>query len=178
MTNNQAHLIQKLILPQEVMINDQTYIFREIGYQHVKELMALQKTVYRGKIPWSRGAFLEEMNGREPVFYMMLQKNKKAIAFITVQFIDNVGQISNVVVSPDYQGQGIGQFLIEEAKKMGRIYQVAALTLEVRESNEKGQNLYLKAGFEQVEQIKNYYYKEKEDAYKMRYMLGESANVS
>lgn len=177
MTNEKERLIQRLVVPKEVLINDRTYTFREIGYQHVKEMMALQKKVYRGRIPWSRPAFLEEMNGIEPVFYMMLQENKKAIAFITVRFADDAGQISNLVVDLEYQGQGIGQFLIEETKAMGRLYQVSALTLEVRESNQRAQTLYLKSGFKQLEKIENYYYKEKEDAYKMRYELKESANV-
>lgn len=170
---NKAHLIQRLVVPKEVVINQQPYLFREIGYQHVKELMTLQKKVYNGRIPWSRPAFLEEMNGVEPVFYMMLQVDKKAVAFITVCFADGVGQISNVVVSPAYQGQGLGKFLIAEAKEMAKIYQVSALTLEVRVSNQRAQQLYLSSGFSQLETIENYYYKEKEAAHKMRFDFKE-----
>lgn len=173
MTNHKEGLIQRLVVPKEVIINNKPYLFREIGYQHVKELMVLQKKVYRGRVPWSRPAFLEEMNGREPVFYMMLQDNKKAVAFITVRFADDAGQISNLVVDSEYQGQGIGRFLIEEAKAMGQRYQVSALTLEVRVSNQGAQRLYLQAGFEQLERLANYYYKEKEDGYYMRYLIKE-----
>lgn len=171
--NAMAGLVQRILPPREVTINGCDYLFREIGYQHVKGLMALQKKVYRGKIPWSRAAFLEEMNGREPVFYMMLLAGKEPVGFVTARFSDGSGQISNLVVAPDYQGQGLASFLLTEVKEMAKIYGASQLTLEVRVSNLKAQALYQKAGFVIIEELKEYYYKEKEDGYKMCHQLEE-----
>ncbi|QIL46393.1 ribosomal protein S18-alanine N-acetyltransferase [Vagococcus coleopterorum] len=173
MINNKERLVQRVMPERPVEINGQEFLFKEIGYQDIKKLMQLQKEVYRGRIPWSRAAFLEEMNEAAPVFYMMLMVAKEPVAFVTARFAEGVGQISNLVVSSDFQRQGLASFLLEQVKEIGCVYGVEKLTLEVRVSNTAAQELYAKLGFETIDQIENYYYKEKEDAYKMHYLLEE-----
>lgn len=70
-------------------------------------------------------------------------------------------EILNFVVDEKYQRCGIGQSLFDYVVK--ELPDLKRITLEVRKSNEKGLNFYLKNGFVQISVRKNYY-KNQEDA--------------
>jgi len=57
--------------------------------------------------------------------------------------------IHDFVVHPDFRGQGIGQFLLDEIAAYGEQHGFCRVNLEVRDDNEKAQKLYKKAGFKE-----------------------------
>jgi ribosomal-protein-alanine N-acetyltransferase len=74
------------------------------------------------------------------------------------------GHITNIAVHPEFRRSGVGSALMEallaEAENRG----IAALTLEVRESNHCARSLYRKYGFEDGGMRKAYYADNNEDA--------------
>jgi [ribosomal protein S18]-alanine N-acetyltransferase len=72
--------------------------------------------------------------------------------------------ITILAIDPDFQGQGLGKFLLlfllKEAVKRG----LERATLEVKESNEVARSLYEKFGFKLAGKRKKYYQDTGEDA--------------
>jgi len=55
--------------------------------------------------------------------------------------------IHDFIVHPDFRGQGVGQFLLDEIAAYGEKNGFCRVNLEVRHDNESAQKLYKKAGF-------------------------------
>ena len=89
-----------------------------------------------------------------PSMFLVAKQNDKVIGYISGYFMDGIGEIYNFLVDDIYQRQGIGNMLFD---KLMEINKVTSLTLEVRKSNQKGYNFYLKKGFKEISVRKNYY---------------------
>lgn len=72
--------------------------------------------------------------------------------------------ITLLMVHPDFQGQGLGQFLLYSLLKTAASHQLERATLEVKASNQAAQSLYAKFGFKQAGKRKGYYQDRGEDA--------------
>lgn len=72
--------------------------------------------------------------------------------------------ITLIAIHPDYQGQGLGQFLLYALLKDAVIRQLERATLEVRVSNQAALSLYEKFGFKIAGRRKGYYQQTGEDA--------------
>jgi ribosomal protein S18 acetylase RimI-like enzyme len=59
--------------------------------------------------------------------------------------------ISDVGVEPDYQGEGVGQMLMDEAEQWALNHDRQRLTLWVAQSNARALRLYERSGFEVVD---------------------------
>jgi ribosomal protein S18 acetylase RimI-like enzyme len=59
--------------------------------------------------------------------------------------------IHDFIVSPNFRGQGIGLFLLDEIAKYAKEKDYCRVNLEVRYDNLKAQNLYKKTGFKDCE---------------------------
>lgn len=84
------------------------------------------------------------------------------IGYIGMWCVFENGQITNFYIHPDVQGKGFGKMLLEYALNIFR-EKVSILTLEVRVSNTRAQEMYKKYGFE-VGGVRKNYYKNGEDA--------------
>jgi ribosomal protein S18 acetylase RimI-like enzyme len=63
--------------------------------------------------------------------------------------------VTDLAVARDYQGQGIGQLLLEYAERWAREHDRARLTLWVAENNQRAVHIYQKAGFSVVDTRSN-----------------------
>lgn len=80
-------------------------------------------------------------------------------------------EILNIGVKADSEGKGIGTGLLDFAIINFLSWQIREIWLEVRESNARAKDLYLKNGFVIVGRRKNYYDTPKEDALLMKMTL-------
>jgi GNAT superfamily N-acetyltransferase len=69
------------------------------------------------------------------------------IGFVVVDMVDGLGHIEQVSVAPDWQGQGLGRALIEQAKAWAVSRDVPALTLTTFEHIPWNRPLYEHLGF-------------------------------
>jgi ribosomal-protein-alanine N-acetyltransferase len=80
----------------------------------------------------------------------------------------------NVAVAQEWQGQGLGRFLLNQSVACSRGLGMESMLLEVRPSNTRALELYERYGFEQIGRRKGYYpagSQQREDAIVMRYTL-------
>ena len=56
--------------------------------------------------------------------------------------------LNDLYVDPDYRGEGISKLLINRAKDLARTSKAAGISLETEKSNDIGNQLYPRTGFE------------------------------
>ena len=91
----------------------------------------------------------------------------RVIAFATVFFAPDEGQIVNVATHPNYRRCGAGHKLMEAIEADARARRFTLLSLEVRVSNEPAIGLYEAHGFTKEGVRKGFYTAPREDAYVM-----------
>jgi ribosomal-protein-alanine N-acetyltransferase len=122
--------------------------------------------------PWSRRVFDDCLT--KPYFAYSLDQDSQPLGYyIGMTILDEV-TLMDIVVSDAYQGNGLGQSLLDHFMDQCKQNNIQQIWLEVRESNAVAIHLYDNAGFILVEQRVNYYpsAKGKEDALIMCCYLG------
>ncbi len=98
---------------------------------------------------------------------MCAPEEPQIIAFATVFFAPDEGQIINVATHPDHRRRGAGRMLMEAIEADSHRRGFSLLSLEVRVSNEAAIGLYQTYGFEKAGVRKGFYTAPREDAYVM-----------
>lgn len=115
-------------------------------------------------IPWSREAFFNELTKNQFAQYLIVEVNQKVVGYCGVWIIIDEAHITNIALLPEYRGLKLGEALMGKVMELAREMGALRVTLEVRVSNERAQNLYRKFGFEQGAIRKQYYTDNMEDA--------------
>ncbi|HEK9955783.1 TPA: ribosomal protein S18-alanine N-acetyltransferase [Streptococcus equi subsp. zooepidemicus] len=119
------------------------------------------KEVY-GQSPWTLKQIVSDMQ-QEHADYFTFYHQETLLGFLAIQQLPGEMEITNLAVLPSYQGQGIASWLMGQLDGFEGV-----IFLEVRASNHRAQQLYLKHGFEVVGQRSNYYHDPIEAALIMR----------
>lgn len=114
--------------------------------------------------PWSKKAFLSEVEQNSLAHYYVCVFDGKIIGYGGMWLILDEAHITNVAVHPDFRGKKVGKAIMLHLIAQALIKGIFRMTLEVRTSNSKAQNLYQKLGFESAGRRKGYYTDTKEDA--------------
>lgn len=122
--------------------------------------------------PWAYESFETLIENPCNHFYIVFDKGTP-VAYFGIMIIMNECDIYNIAVRPNYQGKGIGSFIMQEIIEICRKKEVDTITLEVREFNYRAIGLYEKYGFKLVSRIKGYYSKPLEDGLLMRLSIDE-----
>lgn len=112
--------------------------------------------------PWSEQAILDSYS--EGVLFILAEEEGRVIGYAGLQTVLDEGYITNIAVSRDFRGRGIGSSLVEQLKEKARQKSLAFISLEVRHSNAAAVALYEKQGFKTVGKRKNFYTAPLEDA--------------
>lgn len=114
--------------------------------------------------PWSKDSLYKEINENKLAYYFVAKESGQIIGYFGMWHIINEGHITNVAVSPEWRGLGVGSLIMDKAIAVAKALEMNEITLEVRTSNRVAQKLYMKKGFRMVGIRKNYYQDSKEDA--------------
>lgn len=124
--------------------------------------------------PYSHMVVLEERDERPaPVWRQWMRRLRPApdtgriLGYGGMWLISGGAHISTIAVHPDVRGHGWGEVLLMGMVRRAITLNAHEVTLEVRVSNERAQNLYRKHGFETTSVKPNYYRNNNEDAYDM-----------
>ncbi len=134
--------------------------------------------------PWNLSQFKEELAGvpkTRSYFVAEVAATQKILAFAGL-FCPGGGadaDIQTISVSAQYQGNGIGQALLDLLINAAIERSAPTIFLEVRSENEQARALYAKNGFTQISVRKNYYqnvrpHNKRSDAIIMQKLLGAS----
>ncbi|WFA08717.1 ribosomal protein S18-alanine N-acetyltransferase [Tissierella sp. Yu-01] len=137
-------------------------ILREMELEDLDQIMEIENEAFT--TPWSRNAFTMEITDNLLAKYIIAEVDGKVAGYAGIWLIIDEGHITNIAVKKEYQGQGIGKYLIMGLIDYCKKQSIINMTLEVRKSNTIAQNLYKKYGFIDCGIRPNYYADDHEDA--------------
>ena len=107
--------------------------------------------------PWSMRDFEHEMRENPCARYLVAVRDDRIVGFAGIHIILDEGHITNIAVTQEKRGNGIGRELTAALLQYAANLGVQYVTLEVRENNVPAISLYRKLGFIKVGVRKKYY---------------------
>lgn len=130
--------------------------------EDLDEVLAIERVSF--SMPWTRGAFLYEMQQNRVARCLVVREAARVIGYVCLWEIADEMHITNVAVHPDWRRQGIGRALLGSVLADARTRHLRVVVLEVRPSNREAITLYEFFGFRVVGRRRGYYYDTGEDA--------------
>ncbi|PNH20692.1 ribosomal-protein-alanine N-acetyltransferase [Megasphaera hutchinsoni] len=115
--------------------------------------------------PWSKDVIKRELEDNEFALYYVLETADGLLgAYAGLWNVVGEGQITNIAVLPEFQGQGYGEMLVRILMEAAWDAGCETIFLEARSSNSVALALYRKLGYQTVSIRKAYYTDPIEDA--------------
>ena len=139
--------------------------------EDLDEVLAIERASFT--MPWSRGAFLYEMQQNRVARCWVAREDDNHVAgYLCLWEVADEVHITNVAVRPNARRQGIARSLLSSVLDNARARAFKIVVLEVRPSNHHALTLYESFGFRVVGRRHGYYYDTGEDALVMEIPLG------
>lgn len=128
-------------------------MIRLMMQEDVPAVMAIENQAY--EFPWTEGIFYDCLRVGYPGW--VLEKDNQMIGYAMVSHGAGESHLLNLCITPAQQGKGYArQLLMGVMKNMCKL-DCERMFLEVRESNQRAIDLYLRSGFKVIGRRKNYY---------------------
>ena len=115
-------------------------------------------------MPWSRGAFLYEIEQNRVARCWVLREGDTVVAYLCLWEIGDELHVTNIAVHPRLRRRGLARQLLGAILHDGKSRRLRSVTLEVRPTNDEARALYESFGFRVVGRRRGYYYDTGEDA--------------
>ena len=125
-------------------------------------VLAIERASF--SMPWSRGAFLYEMQQNRVARCLVMRDDGRVVGYLCLWEVADEVHIMNVAVQPDARRLGIARTLLAGVIEDARRRRLRIVVLEVRPSNAGALGLYASFGFRVVGRRQGYYYDSGEDA--------------
>jgi ribosomal-protein-alanine N-acetyltransferase len=126
---------------------------RTMNYSDLEDVIAIEKKAY--PFPWTLGIFRDCLRVGHSAWVLTL--DKQVIGYAVLMLAPGEAHILNICIAPDYQGKGLGRYLLQFLLNKCSQTDIDMVLLEVRRSNATAQQLYLSAGFNELGMRKAYY---------------------
>jgi len=129
-------------------------LYRPMRQIDLNPILEIESRVY--DFPWSKKTLRDCM---EISHYdcVVCEQGETIVSYGVVSSGAGEAHIMNLVVSPDFQGQGHGRSMLDQLIELANCQRTKTILLEVRPSNESAIKLYLAMGFNEVGSRKEYY---------------------
>lgn len=89
----------------------------------------------------------------------IIEKSGTLIAYFTVEIINKIFYLANIVINEKYRGNGYGKYVLDNICFIAKINNARTVGLHVASENEVARHMYSNYGFEVLanERVKNYY---------------------
>lgn len=134
---------------------------RRMVKEDISQVVQIEQALF--SMPWSKDDFLSEVEKSEHIYLVAALENE-VVGYCGLWGVLEEGQITNVAVKQEKQGQKIATLLLEELLRIGSLSGLTEYTLEVRESNDIAIHVYQKLGFRKEGVRKNFYQNPAENA--------------
>ena len=142
------------------------FTFEPMQSDDLQQVLAIENQCFEN--PWSKTYFtLSLKRPRSYEHFYVARCAETVVGYIIFYILQEEAHILNIAVSPAYQRQGIGKYLLASALEMIQADDGREVLLEVAVSNLPAQYLYRQFGFRICGVRKNYYGRYK-DAYVFR----------
>lgn len=145
------------------------WLVDEMSRGDLDEVLAIERASF--SMPWSRNAFLHEMERNQVARCRVLREDARVAGYLCTWQIADELHITNIAVHPDRRHRGLGRTLLGRILDEARQGGVRQVVLEVRPSNVEARRLYQSFGFRVVGRRRGYYYDTGEDALVMEAAL-------
>ena len=108
------------------------------------------------EFPWSLKNFQGCLKAGY-VAWAFSNETGKIIGFTVLQKVVDELHLLNVCVRQQFQGKGMGEFILNSIVDYAQDSSFSIIVLEVRASNSRAQKLYSKVGFNEMSVRKDYY---------------------
>lgn len=112
--------------------------------------------------PWKIAHFVDSLKSGYQC--IVVENDDRIIGYAVLMLVVDEAHLLILTVAREYQGQGVGQKIMDYLTDLAVSKQCSTLLLEVRETNRVAFSLYLNSGFCEVGQRRNYYADTGEDA--------------
>lgn len=136
--------------------------FRPMTLEDIPDVMVIEHESFT--LPWSEGAFRNEMTMNHFARYLILEVEGKPVGYCGMWTIVDEAHITNIAIRTAMRGQHLGEHLLRVMMDWAVELGMVRMTLEVRISNYIAQSLYGKMGFVPTGKRKDYYSDNHEDA--------------
>lgn len=135
------------------------------------EMVAIEQAA--NHFPWTIKNFEDCLKAGHQA-WVFCKESGETLGFTIVQPVVDEAHLLNICVRTDMQGQGYGRKILDHIIEFANSRSSVLIVLEVRRSNQRAQQLYLRAGFNERSVRKDYYpaKKGREDAILMGMDLG------
>jgi len=140
---------------------DDPYRIRSAVPADAASLVAIERRCFSD--PWTEASFREALESAW-TFGLVAQNGRGIGGYLIGREVAGTGEVLNLAVAPDFRRRGVARALLRSALGFFRKQRVEEVYLEVRESNQSAQALYLSSGFRPVGQRTAYYRNPREDA--------------
>ncbi len=141
---------------------------RDVRPKDMQAILSIEYKCFEDPYPLS---LLNHLYAMHPDGFLVAEADGKIVGYVIgVIRWGATGHILAIATDPPYQRRNIGSALMEHIISRLRAKGAKLVRLEVRRSNVKAQQFYLKLGFRQREEIP-YYYEDGEAAVTMDYEL-------
>lgn len=137
----------------------------------LSDVLAIERASF--SMPWSRGAFLYEIEQNQVARCWVGREDGRVVGYICLWEVTDELHVTNVAVHPDARRRGIARALLESVFAHARAAGSRMVLLEVRPSNTEAIALYDSFGFHVVGRRRGYYYDSGEDALVMEALMAE-----
>lgn len=139
----------------------------------LQEVLDIEYAVY--PFPWSHGNFLDSIkSGYETWILREPAPARQLLGYFMLMHMVDESHLLNITVHPGHHGRGLGRVMLDHAAALARTAGMKSMLLEVRPSNTRALEIYLRYGFSRVGVRRNYYPapdSRREDAIVMRLPL-------
>lgn len=136
-------------------------MIRKMTMDDVSQVAKLEKMIFTD--PWSENVYRQTLELAE-VAYLVVEIDGKLVGASGIRNICGDGEITNVMIHPDYRGKGYSKTMLMELLEEGKRLGAENFTLEVRRGNQVAISLYKSLGFVEEGIRPNFYEHPKEDA--------------
>jgi ribosomal-protein-alanine N-acetyltransferase len=130
--------------------------------RHLRGVLRIEHQVYPR--PWSVGLFMSELALRTSRAYLVARVGPNVVGYAGLLLVGDEGHVTTVAVEPTWHRHKIGSRLLLQLTREAIGRGAAALTLEVRVSNDAAKAMYARFGYAPAGVRKGYYVETGEDA--------------
>jgi len=143
--------------------------------EDLEQVLSIERASFT--MPWSRGAFLYEMQQNRVARCWVMRDDDTVVGYVCLWEIADEVHVTNIAVHPTRRRQGIARALLSGLIEDGRARKLRLVVLEVRPSNHDALALYESFGFRVISRRRGYYYDTGEDALVMEAVLTSDATT-
>ncbi len=137
--------------------------------EDLDEVLAIERASFA--MPWSRGAFLYEMQQNRVARCWVMRDGPRVVGYLCLWEVSDEVHITNLAVLPAERRRGIARTLLGHVLETAQRQHLRIVVLEVRPSNREARKLYESFGFLVIGRRRGYYYDTGEDALVMEARL-------